>query len=274
MREIVISFSIFGVAVFLIVTALRAHFNSSKGDLEGKIRKYSNDGDASQDLPPLDLPPLRLPPRPKSVVMAHQAPPDTLVSLDVEYADANGEITQRRIHVLEVEPANAGLYIRAWCELRDDLRTFRADRIISARQANTSAEIVDPEIFLLDLLPEHARPDPEHDAFMERARPGLMPLVWIASANREIASEEMEILLNYLRAYASLSKKSFEMSQARASAFIEGLQPTITTAIGELSKLSPNGRIRPLIEVHAALLRDVVGEGNDGRYRRIFKLRS
>ena len=55
---------------------------------------------------------------------------------NISYMDNSGKVSERRIKVLSVYTSSYGKkYIRAWCYLRNEERTFRADRIICILQA-------------------------------------------------------------------------------------------------------------------------------------------
>jgi predicted DNA-binding transcriptional regulator YafY len=46
------------------------------------------------------------------------------------YADADGQVSQRRVRPLYLENRWGQLYLLAYCELRQDERRFRLDRIV------------------------------------------------------------------------------------------------------------------------------------------------
>lgn len=53
----------------------------------------------------------------------------TGVQLEFDYLDSRGERGRRRVDPLRVESLDADWYLRAWCHLREAVRTFRLDRI-------------------------------------------------------------------------------------------------------------------------------------------------
>jgi predicted DNA-binding transcriptional regulator YafY len=60
----------------------------------------------------------------------------------IEYSDVDGVLTERRITPVSPFESKVGnVSIEAWCHLRSDRRTFRVDRILSARWAS-SGQIV------------------------------------------------------------------------------------------------------------------------------------
>ena len=67
----------------------------------------------------------------------------------IEYADADGVITERKICVLGLRMRGERSLIKAWCHLRYGPRWFRADRILAARDLATGRTVVDLPSYLL-----------------------------------------------------------------------------------------------------------------------------
>lgn len=68
--------------------------------------------------------------------------------IEIYYEDAKGDITQREIRVMTYIVRTGR--ITAWCHLRNGLRTFYIDRIISAVDINTGEIINDIDLYLAD----------------------------------------------------------------------------------------------------------------------------
>jgi proteasome accessory factor C len=51
------------------------------------------------------------------------------VQLEFDYLNSRGEHERRRVDPLRIESMDADWYLRAWCHLREAVRTFRLDRI-------------------------------------------------------------------------------------------------------------------------------------------------
>jgi proteasome accessory factor C len=51
------------------------------------------------------------------------------MQLEFDYLDSRGEHERRRVDPLRIESMDADWYLRAWCHLREAVRTFRLDRI-------------------------------------------------------------------------------------------------------------------------------------------------
>jgi proteasome accessory factor C len=54
---------------------------------------------------------------------------ETGVQLEFDYLNSRGEHERRRVDPLRIESLDADWYLRAWCHLREAVRTFRLDRI-------------------------------------------------------------------------------------------------------------------------------------------------
>ncbi|MDQ1570849.1 MAG: proteasome accessory factor [Actinomycetota bacterium] len=63
---------------------------------------------------------------------------DAGVQLEFDYLNSRGEHERRRVDPLRIESLDADWYLRAWCHLREAVRTFRLDRI-SNPQITTQA---------------------------------------------------------------------------------------------------------------------------------------
>ncbi|MBX3597322.1 MAG: hypothetical protein KF874_07105 [Rhizobiaceae bacterium] len=63
----------------------------------------------------------------------------------IEYSDENGEVTEREIRPISIHLIRESyiVYIKSLCYLRREMRTFRSDRILSARNLKTNRSIID-----------------------------------------------------------------------------------------------------------------------------------
>ncbi|MDW1948754.1 hypothetical protein R7P34_13055 [Vibrio sp. 780] len=51
--------------------------------------------------------------------------------LTIEYQDRHGNVTNRAIKIRQVYPMDSGeIYFQAYCELREDYRTFKAESVL------------------------------------------------------------------------------------------------------------------------------------------------
>lgn len=61
----------------------------------------------------------------------------------IEYSDDDGVVTTRDIYVYRYRENQGVWNLDCWCYLRDDRRTFRSDRILSAVNLDTNRRIRD-----------------------------------------------------------------------------------------------------------------------------------
>src|SRR5574343_1409045 len=72
----------------------------------------------------------------------------TFARAEIDYSDANSHNTQRMVDCLRFDPP----YLTAYCHLRRDYRTFRAERVLEAVCLDTGEVITDFSGWLLDKL--------------------------------------------------------------------------------------------------------------------------
>ncbi|HZX85903.1 MAG TPA: WYL domain-containing protein [Reyranella sp.] len=186
----------------------------------------------------------------------------------ISYGDADGVVTDRRIKLLEVENNGSAIYLRALCALRNAERNFRADRIIHARQIVGNRLIADPETYFAERVPAHRRPDPAHESVMRRVMPSLQALIWIARADREIAGDEMDLLLDFIDARNRIGGPKFASiawNRNRAVIEIDQVRPTLATAAGATVGMAPTGREAALVMEYATRLGIVGGVASERR---------
>lgn len=191
---------------------------------------------------------------------------------DIEYGDADGVVTARRIRLIAVESGDYATYVRAYCRVRNSERTFRADRILSATWLSGPTTIADPEAHFFDLLPEEARPDPDHNAVMARVRPGLDVLIWIANADRQISADEQEALIDFIGERNGLAGEAYAAvpwSRAKATIYIDSARPTLASCSGILSKISKTGREFRLLKEYGGRIAEFGGEAGERRRKQL-----
>lgn len=92
--------------------------------------------------------------RPRKSSKSQSAPPPAPIrlpnqkipyfgALDIEYTDAEGDVSERYLEARSVEVRKGLVYLWAYCEQRQAIRCFRADRI-SALTDGETGEVADP----------------------------------------------------------------------------------------------------------------------------------
>jgi len=61
---------------------------------------------------------------------------DHKLRLNMEYSAGDGQVSTRVIEPHSIEALNDVLYVAAWCQLKNDARTFRIDRIMSLSESD------------------------------------------------------------------------------------------------------------------------------------------
>jgi hypothetical protein len=179
----------------------------------------------------------------------------------IEYADALGEVTSRSIRVLSVQrEAYTGiLYVTAYCGLRHEERTFRADRMLRLSELPSGRAVAAAAAYFAaypgvsvarrdEILGWPAPPDPyaglsipkTHERVMERARGGLRGLIWLAAADGEMSESEIEVLLDWVAFRAAAGRQGPQAwSREAARIWIRNERPIFAdtrTAIGRMGR--------------------------------------
>lgn len=79
------------------------------------------------------------------------------LTLDLHYRDLQGTETARRVRPLQLEFWGRFWTLTAWCEMRNDFRVFRVDRVISV-QPDGGAFLSEPGKTVEDYLARHDPP--------------------------------------------------------------------------------------------------------------------
>jgi uncharacterized tellurite resistance protein B-like protein len=158
-----------------------------------------------------------------------------LLVYDITYEDSSANRTRRRVRVESVQDWDDVIYVGAWCELRGNYRTFRADRIVELVDVSTGEVFSDPlrHFAAMDLRSSAA--GAPHQAAVARARPGLVALSHIARADGETSEAEVEVLFDWLRFKAGPDAHAINPVIARL--YINGLRATFGDAAAAIDRL-------------------------------------
>lgn len=123
-------------------------------------------------------------------------------SLFIEYVDAHGCESRRRITLMAVVTKPDDLLLHCYCHERAAPRCFRASRIREAVDLATG-EVVQDTVELIKRLagilnyPAESSEASTQDA-LRRCRHGLVVLTFLARCDGHLHPSEMQVLLNYL----------------------------------------------------------------------------
>lgn len=201
-------------------------------------------------------------------------PSDSSLRYAMEYVDFDGVVTNREIAVRAVEKSYDAVYVIAFCQLRNAMRTFRAERIRSLRSMTDGKEIDDPAGHFSTMSITGSDAGRDFSSVMSKARNGLQALVWIANADREMSERELDIMMDFVESRDGMGRQRPEGDWNRAVARIRiaGMAPTLTEAAGGIARMGFNGRERALVEEAAARLVDTEIDRDGSAARRKARL--
>jgi len=81
------------------------------------------------------------------------------VQMEFDYLNSRGEAERRRVDPLRIESMDADWYLRAWCHLREGVRTFRLDRISNPEITTAPITFRAKDVVLPDSLFEGSSDD-------------------------------------------------------------------------------------------------------------------
>jgi len=179
----------------------------------------------------------------------------------IRYQSGSGEVSERTIDVLESRMGpNGAIYLIAYCHLRKEERTFRADRILSSEIVPTNpsrpaaiATSSRPSPARSDLIPRAAAPAPNRGPLPSIAAGATRPTAAAASpATRESPHRRLSgafvvcaILFQLILAASILSGKS-EPSRYVPSATVTNSNAPVSYA--SVPKPAPSPPPKPAIE--------------------------
>jgi hypothetical protein len=175
--------------------------------------------------------------------------PDAIagICVSLEYSDAIGEISTRRVIVDHVYVQGDQVYIDGLCLLRNAQRTFRGDRILKLLLPPDWKEVADPVTFLESYAlpgtrtsakrsPERTwvAPTPEETSYWERrykvrsaANHGLRVLTFMARVDGAFVLKERQVLNSYVKDIGQIVGVPLsEKECADISEEVESLFPT------------------------------------------------
>jgi hypothetical protein len=181
------------------------------------------------------------------------------VALGLEYADASGEISARRVIAGRVSPgAGEFFYLEGWCLLRKDWRTFRSDRMLKLMLPPAWTCVVDPTTFLRTYLPQFS-PAARAAAKVNPkllCRDGLAVLLYVARSDGDVVpAAERDVIAKYVLAVfqrAGLAPNDGMI--AEIAAYAETLYPSTQSMEACLSRLERDPGALDLLVPHLTAL--------------------
>lgn len=170
----------------------------------------------------------------------------------LKYQDTEGNKSERWVQVYRVESRQYADYLVAYCELRDQIRTFRLDRI--AEVVDGHGEVHDPLEFFAPYIkrPEGRSAGPDrHTPFgralhiIERMGDELRLLAFVAEADGSFGHKEANLIMRVAELRASdfgLELKRAELGDLRRWTKAQGPDATaMKAAIARMAKTGHSG---------------------------------
>ncbi|MBR0642929.1 WYL domain-containing protein [Plastoroseomonas hellenica] len=220
----------------------------------------------------------------------------------VDYQDARGACSRRRIMLRSIAARDGDFYLRALCFERNALRTFRLDRVL--RIIDTDGEIhEDPAAFFRDELrlkmdvpppvaqppvearmmpsdiraPTISEPKLEKPGVAQRrvARDGLRVLVALARSDSTLHEAEVEVVLDYVAAVCTTVGVPFETEDRSAlGPYIRRQRPGMDVLVECLTRLdSERAETQALLLDYAERVIHADGELHDSEDALLRKIR-
>lgn len=204
--------------------------------------------------------------------------------LRLHYTDTSGFDSERTVQLIHVSIAPSGdIYMRAHCFMRDDARTFRADRISMLASERTGEVFEDPESWLLqfaesrsfdqifspEFIAETAAPaadipaqpvplmaDSEITAILRKeSRPFFVLLMALARSDAVITVEEQHALTEItLREIDRLRLERSQRAADRFAGMMAAIDPTrrmVKQAAGRVMENSQRATLAEYLEIMA-----------------------
>lgn len=186
----------------------------------------------------------------QSVLGGDHGPPEILqywgsaepVTMDaklrISYRSYHGESTERDIHVTRYD---GSCYMRAYCWLRNESRTFRIDRILSCVDIDTG-EVVD---HVPDHLLAKYRSSPEYalSKAFEVAWDILLVLFYVGKADGQLRAEERVIICKVARRAANNESITDEMINKELDRMSVPSPGQFKLALNRICKKNPRNMI-------------------------------
>ncbi len=161
--------------------------------------------------------------------------------LKLKYEDAEGKVTDREVQVRECDTTNPGGYLIGICQLRNDFRTFRIDRVKRAVDIETG-EVLD-NIPAWAMARYKASPTYAMDELLSTAADALRALFYIGKADGRFTKKEKAVFLQYCQAQSGANHISpADIDRACASLPLPSMQ-AFRLICGRLAKLDEAARI-------------------------------
>ena len=115
--------------------------------------------------------------------------------LSIKYVNANGEYSERNI---DIKNYDGSCYLRGYCYLRNERRTFRIDRVQECVDIKTGYLVEDIPKFLRSQY--ESTPEYLFDRIMEKHGDIIKALIYVGKADGQLRKTEREVIISVCKA--------------------------------------------------------------------------
>ena len=165
-------------------------------------------------------------------------PKELSLYLSIEYTDAEGKQTVRKVQMREFDASLHGGILMGHCELRNETRTFRFDRIKRCVDLTTGEVIEDIKGFFIHAYEQTSAYSV--DVFLEEYGDFLKAAFFVAKADGQCRKEEKLLILKYMQELVNDPRISIEqLEQVLRGYKVPSLQ-AFKLAVGRFVKAKPS----------------------------------
>jgi tellurite resistance protein len=167
----------------------------------------------------------------------------------LKYVDTEGQASERWVQVYRIECRQFADYLVAYCELRDDIRTFRLDRIVEL--ADPDGELHVPQDFFAPYISRPSRQSTEADKHtpfgralhvVDRLGDEMRLLAFVAEADGRFANKEANTVMRIVELRANdlgINLKKAELADLRR--WLKSQKPDALTMTAAVSRMAMTG---------------------------------
>ena len=159
------------------------------------------------------------------------------LAFGMEYCDSRGWMSTRTIRCLALDPRNPAA-IKAFCNMRQAIRTFRIDRIISMFDLRSGRMLSSEEhlALLAPHLPDESAESVPMRALHAAVGDGVFALLHLAMAGGRLGDAARTMVLAYMRAEAEAASCALP-ADADVELWIDNLSPPLDAVKASVDNL-------------------------------------
>lgn len=181
----------------------------------------------------------------------------------IEYTDAKGDFSRRRVTFIRLEEASDERYLRTYCHERERTRQFKVDRITAAADIDTG-EIFDLPDLLNSLSADHSQSSKPGWGLCPRDRAdliaGINVMVFVARCDREWHPLESDAIEHFITSCWLRCGFEAELPLDDLLAHARKLRPDAESFYGSLIRATERPELQAIIRRNVAQVIDADGK--------------